>query len=687
MPTGSYTIDPNNASEPLDTRYVADMPAELRALKGKVNGLGTGGGGTGGGGGTWDGFADITAYGAVGDFVSGPGGTGAGTSNDSAIMAAIATNKPLYIPAGNFYVAYWTTRYAFSRATVLGSSLGHIWGDTSRGKQILGNTLNVGVANTHEIDYAGGIKWAAGSAFNGTRTWLGHHNWMITQPDNGPMQAQLYPGYGGKGYFGTTAHCVSPDKLVADLAPFDMTQIRPGNHVGWAGAVYKVASVIDGTTITVTKFDGSSPAFVTDTTPKAFYMSYECAMFTANVSGTTVTRISGDALPYGFGGDHMYAIINGTRYSVAQGPESTGNPSTITLTSSPGTLTNASVEFYRIHGPWAYVTLFRLQGLGGGVETNGGMAFTIKNQLRVFNGGDPNDPLTGDVKVNGKRVILGQSDGGSDDELLEVGANYITLGGRFGSNRNFVEIDSLGPTIAPFIKAEGVGSNMNLALAGKGSGGVQLGVKANTIIAYDAPTGFAAVIASRGADPNPDLGFDLKGNGAFRFTAGTYGRVVGEIVAAANSTGYVQHVSGVDAAHINTAGSATNIDLQLQPKGTGKTIVGSQLVANSGSWVSMSFSLLNGWTDATWGISARYRLDVGSRVVRLSGQISGGANGSKIYELPAEYRPSRTVVLSTVGSGVTAAAVQILVDGSVHGFGYGSPVTQVVLDGLTFPID
>lgn len=525
---------------------------------------------TGGGGGTWDGFANIVDFGAVADFVPAAGGLGTGTSNDTAVMAAIATNKPLYIPAGNFYVANWATRYAFSRASVLASSAGHIWGDTSRGKQILGNTLSVGVANTHEIDYAGGIKWAAGPTFNGTRTWLGHHNWMITQPDNGPMQAQLYPGYGGKGHFGTTAHCVSPDKLVADLAPFDTTQIRPGNHVGWAGAVYKVASVIDGTTITVTKFDGSSPAFVTNTTPKAFYMSYECAMFTANVSGTTVTRISGDALPYGFGGDHMYAIINGTRYSVAQGPESTGNPSTITLTTSPGTLTNASVEFYRIYGPWAYVTLFRLQGLGGGVETNGGMAFTIKNQLRVFNGGDPNDPLTGDVKVNGKRVILGQSDGGSDDELVEVGGNYVTLGGRPGqTNRNWFEMDSLGVAIAPILKAEGPGTNIPMVLSGKGTGNIQLGLGTNNLLAVQSATTFAPALASRGNDTNPDMGFDLQGSGTFRFTAGTFGRTVAEIYAPSGSTSWptMSAINGTYAA-FGVAGAAANIDVRVVPKGT-----------------------------------------------------------------------------------------------------------------------
>lgn len=37
MPTGSYTIDATNNTEPLDSRYVADFPAELRAMKTRMN--------------------------------------------------------------------------------------------------------------------------------------------------------------------------------------------------------------------------------------------------------------------------------------------------------------------------------------------------------------------------------------------------------------------------------------------------------------------------------------------------------------------------------------------------------------------------------------------------------------------------------------------------------------------------
>lgn len=521
----------------------------------------------GGGGGTWDGFADITNFGAVGDFIPLTDGGGTGTNNDTAVMNAIATGKPLWIPAGDFFVNNTATNNAYAVVSSFGP--GKVWGNTTRGKMILGKTLLVGANNTHEINNAGGIKWASGSTYNGVRSYLGHHNWQIHQPDNGPMQFQLYPGYGGKGYFGTTAHFVSPNKIVADMTPFDLNMVRVGNHIGFAGVVYKVASVIDTTNITVTNFDGSAVSFTTDTTPRPFYVSYECAVFTGNTSGTTVTRTTGDALPYGFGGDHMYCLVNGTYYQVTSGPETTGDGNKIILYSSAGTQTNASIEYYRVHGPWAYISLFRLQGLGGGIETNGGMMFNIKNQLRIFNGGAPNDPMTGDIKVNATKVILGQGDGGTDDELVEIGQNYLTLGGRPGTTtRNYVEVDSLGSSIAPIMKAAGAASNMNLVLDGKGSGGVQFGTQANNIVGISAPTLFAPSLAVRGADSNPDFGFDLKGNGSFRFTAGTYGRVVGEIVASASSTGYAQLVSGTNIAYVNSAGTATNVDLALVPKGT-----------------------------------------------------------------------------------------------------------------------
>jgi hypothetical protein len=519
MPTGAYTIDPNNASEPLDTRYVADMPAELRALKGKVNGLGVGGGGT-------EYYANIADFGAVADFVPAAGGGGTGTDNASAVLAAIATGKDLYIPLGNYFIGTWAARYAYSRATVTGP--GEVWGDTGRGKQILGKTLFIGATNTHEISYAGGVMWAPQGSFNGLRQWSGHHNWMVMQPDAGPVQFQLYPG--GKGQ-AITASCEAPNKLNAVYGTFDTALLRAGMHVGWNGKVYKIASVVSSGQITVTNFDGSSPAFVTSATQRPFYCFYEYSHFQANVSGATVTRLSGDALPYGTTGDHMYCLVNGSYYPVTQGPETTGNASVITLGSSAGTLTGADCEFFRTYGPWSYVSLFRLQGVAGGTETNGGIALNIKNELRIWNGGTHSE-LFGAIKLNAPKIALGEGNGSDTlGEQLETDSDGVWLG------------------------------------TSSSNAGLRNGLKV-----YGGAIGYLPVLAARGAESDKGLGFDIPGTGKFGFTSGTYGRTNFEIYCAAGSTAWATATAGVGVATLSANSATSDADLKLAPGGSGKLI-------------------------------------------------------------------------------------------------------------------
>lgn len=626
MPTGAYTIDPNNATEPQDTRYVADMPAEIRALKGKVNGISVGGGGT-----VY--YANIADFGAVADFVPAAGGGGTGTDNATAVMNAIATGKDLYIPAGNYYVSTWAARYAYSRTTVTGP--GKVWGDTGRGKQILGKTLFIGATNTHELSYAGGVFWAPDGSFNGIRQWTGHHNWMVLQPDAGPMQFQLYPG--GKGQ-AITASCEAPNKLNAVYGTFDTSLLRSGMHIGWNGKVYKVDSVVSGTQLTVTTFSGGSPGFVTSATQRTFYCFYEYSRFQANVAGTTVTRLSGDALPYGYSGDHMFCLVNGNYYAVTQGPESTGNASTLTLITSAGTLTGANCEFFRTYGPWAYVTLFRLQGVAGGTETNGGMALNIKNELRIFNGGTHAE-LFGPIKINATKTAIGPGDGAD------------TTGERF-------EVESDGVWLGS--------SSANAALI-------------NGIKVFGGGLGYIPVIAARGAESNQGMGFDLQGTGKFGYTYNTYSKVAFEIYCPSSSDTWGTITPGTSAATLSVNSSAASADLILTPKGSGLVKI------TSNPWLYFSFQ--NGWTDTVWGVPCGFRLDTGSRVVRFRGMISGGSDGTLIGYLPTALRPPNTIFLGTVGAGLTPAGIQIFSDGRMYGFGSGSPVGQICLDGLTFPLD
>lgn len=629
----------------------------------------------GGGGGTWDGFADVTDFGAVSDFVSGPAGTGSGTANDAAFMAAIATGKPLYIPAGNFYIADWATRYAYSRSTVHSNSTGIVWGDTWSGKQQLGRTIFVGCASTHEVSYAGGVMWGQNGNSNGIRQWTGFNNWMMLQPDTGPMQLQLYPG--GKG-LSITASCESPNKLNAVYGTFDTSLLRAGMHVGWNGVVYKVASVISSTQITVTTFAGASPAFTTNTTQRPFYCYYEYSRFVGNVSGSTVTRVSGDAIPYGTSNDHMICVVNGTAYNVSQGPESTGSPHTVTLATSPGSLTNVNCEFYRTYGPWSYVTLFRLQGVSGGTETNGGIALNIKNELRIWNGGTHGE-LYGPIKLNAIKTVIGPGDGSTDDELIEVGNTYVTIGGRPGqTNRNWFEMDSLGNAIAPILKAEGPGTNIPMALAGKGNSGIQFGISANKILAFDAASGFAPAFATRGNDANPDMGFDLQGTGTFRFTAGTFGRTTAEIYAPSGSNSWAALTPGSGVATYGVNSTGANADLVVTPKGSGKLLLKGipylllrrtsalSLAPNAGTTVSWDAEDVDthgmhtaGSSTVTAAVAGLYNFQSGFNVEGLSTTASlvvTGVylivNGTAVRSTPFTRHRVPNGVASTVGSAM-----------------------------------
>ena len=470
-------------------------------------------------------FANPVDNGAVGDFVPAADGTGTGTANDTAVMAAIATGKPIWLPVGNFYVANWATRYAISRASVIGP--GKFWGDTGSGKMELGKSVIVGSTNTHEVSYAGGVLWANAGA-SGMRTWTGQHNWMITQPDKGPCQVQLYPGCQA-----LAARSISPNILEATYGTYDLTNLYVGDHIGWNGEVWKVASILSTTQITVTTFAGGAPGFVTSAQSYPWYRAYEVGEGLCNTSGTSVVRVSGDAWPAGYSGDHMYAIINGTRYTVSQGPENAGN-NKLVLSASAGTQSNVSIRFFRTYGPWSYVTLFRFQGIAGGIETNGGMALNIKNEFCIWNGGTHNT-MYGPLRLNAPKVTIGPGTYGNERiyDRLEVDDAGVCLGG-----------NSYGTPIYNYMKVLGGG------------------------------TGFAPALAGRGIDANPDFGFDLKGNGTFRFTAGSFERNVTEIYAPAGTNTWPTLAAGVAGAIFSVNSAAANADVIVAPRGvTGKAII------------------------------------------------------------------------------------------------------------------
>lgn len=433
----------------------------------------------------------------VADFVLGPGSTKvSGTDNSAAMDAALATNLEIYVPAGNYWISNLTTRNNMSFAHITGP--GVLWGYTNVGYTKLGRTLSVGTNRSHEAGSVGGLTVGGEDDSYGMRLWAGHHNWMQFQSTRygAPSQIQIYPSV-----WSCTAYPVSPDRLNAVYGTFDTTELFVGDYIGWNGGLY-VTTYVSASYITVTKaFVGGSPGWATNAAlEKPVFKAYETSTGTCNTSGTTVTYVTGEQFPYGYSGDHMYAFINGVKYTVTTGPESAG-ANTLILSTSAGTQTGVSIKFYRQYAPWSYVSLLRLQGIAGGKESVGVFSLNTRNEI-LIGAAATHYTLAGNMRVEAPRIRIGGGEqypynGTTDSYGIEViepmdnlsfGAHYVSLGGYNGrealrtitwnayTDHLTVYGSVSGVNPGPNIAAEGTSANLDISLTPKGTGAVRVGV-------------------------------------------------------------------------------------------------------------------------------------------------------------------------------------------------------------------
>lgn len=348
------------------------------------------------GGGTSDLKNLVTDYGAVADFVLGPGAIKvSGTDNSTALANAIASGYPIYVPAGNYWISDLTVRYNMQWANLSGP--GVFYGSTNVGYAILGKTLAIGSIRSHESGSVGGLNIGGEGGQLGMRQWMGHHNWMQFQPlkYGAPGQVQIYSS-NPMGFFypvatnqirvctytGSTSGVTFPTSSTANTT----YGIDVGDIISAGGIQYTVSAVSSTNITLAARSGGDAPAFtagqISAHTVFVWSSSYETSTGTCNASGSTITWTGGEEIVSTMEHCTIRFVGDATIYTV------TGyNWATNTLTIS-GSKTGTNLSYIQKgHDPGTYQTLLRLQGVAGGAETNCFINYTPNQDMIIGNNG------------------------------------------------------------------------------------------------------------------------------------------------------------------------------------------------------------------------------------------------------------------------------------------------------------
>lgn len=203
----------------------------------------------------------------------------------------------------------------------------------------------------------------------------GNAAWVQTQPTRvgSAHQVQVYPG----GYAGL-ASSVGGSNLInltyGDLYG-DLTDLHIDMPIGFNGRMYRLAAVpTSRTQLALKQMNGGAFTFPSSVSG-TYKIAYTVSETTADVSGTSVTRVSGDEFHVGFY-DTTQVRIGGIFYVVNGATKNSLN-----LTSSAGTATGVVIKQISVDAAF-YFTLGRWQGIRGSTEDNGAVTLNLAGQLR-----------------------------------------------------------------------------------------------------------------------------------------------------------------------------------------------------------------------------------------------------------------------------------------------------------------
>jgi hypothetical protein len=245
-----------------------------------------------------------------------------------------------------------------------------------------------------------------------------------------------------------------------------------------------------------------------------------------------------------------------------------------------------------------------------------------------------------DAQVNGATRWKINSDGSVDSGISASGGISFKANVT-GSQVNYLQSAGGVAGSSPVLSSQGSDTNISQVFQSKGTGAFQFQTNAGaqeqfrvahtaSAVNYVQVTGNATtgtpIISGQGSDTNVNIGFVSKGSGEIRFASNSSGsninfRVLHTTSSAVNY-GTVTGAAAGSAPVFGVAGSDTNIDLTLTPKGTGQT-------------KSKVFNATNGFIVNSMTVSANYTVATGDSAMSVgpmtiaSGVVVTVSSGSR----------------------------------------------------------
>jgi hypothetical protein len=355
----------------------------------------------------------------------------------------------------------------------------------------------------------------------------GHGNWNVFQSCQiyNPTELQVYPN-AAEGIAQVTS---GTNQVTLKTGTAFSTSWLGLPYFYFEGTAYKVASVTDSSHLTVQTLSGGTVKWG-NTASGTYYFLTTSATATCNVNGTAVTRTAGQPfIPF-----YDLFYINGTAHTIS----SFNTPSSLTLSSSTGTLTGATcVQYKNINNE---LSTLRLQGLWGASEENFAITETPAGTLiqSTFAGSGKYRPIfieDGEDPVGTQQIFLSFR-----PNAMLGNAGTLGIGGDTATGNQAIKITPNPRSV-------------------------------NYWLIQGGTTGFAPSLACRGTDSTVGCGIDMQGASNLSVTSHSFGNMEFEVFGNGGTSWLAAGSSSSGAPTMSANGAASNINVVLAPKGAGVT--------------------------------------------------------------------------------------------------------------------